>query len=340
MFFLKRNNSSELANWLGSRKGCEVRRVRLAPNDGTWRNNKVLPLCADVCVERPLSSSNVSALTCETLIRPPPREGSGEGGAFWAGGSKSSPSSTFYTVSVWAKNQLHSLFFFHCSCRVYFVFLLYVFYCIDRHSLVWNNMSCLFWRCLALLKNVKADCSCDPLPFSSRLLLPATSICPLPSLFPPLVPWTTFFFLNFSLSLSLHDLSFGYYFFDNNEIPGKGDVLINDTFFGKLTSATVFCKPLINQSNFIFDDICKCFFFVLFFRLGGSSHWTDVQLHGVQIYRLYISKCECVCGRGRDGKRRGGPSGYEAAALVIWLAVEGWGRGWRRSDLPTGCFCG
>lgn len=181
----------------------------------------------------------------------------------------------------------------------FFVFLLYVFYCIDRHSLVWNNMSCLFWRCLALLKNVKADCSCDPLPFSSRLLLPATSICPLPSLFPPLVPWTTFFFLNFSLSLSLHDLSFGYYFFDNNEIPGKGDVLINDTFFGKLTSATVFCKPLINQSNFIFDDICKCFF--LFCFLGWVAALTEQMCSSTGCRFTdctFQSVSVCVCVRG------------------------------------------
>lgn len=39
------------------------------------------------------------------------------------------------------------------------------------------------------------------------------------------------------------------------------------------------------------------------FFLGGSSHWTDVRLYGVQIYRLYILKC------GSEGGGGGGAEG-------------------------------
>lgn len=64
-----------------------------------------------------------------------------------------------------------------------------------------------------------------------------------------------------------------------------------------------------------------------FIFLGGSSHWTDVRLYGVQIYRLYILKCGSEGGGGGGGSSEGkeGGAGYEATALVIWLAVEGGG---------------
>lgn len=66
-----------------------------------------------------------------------------------------------------------------------------------------------------------------------------------------------------------------------------------------------------------------------FIFLGGRSHWTDVWLYGVQIYRLYILKCECGSegggGGGESSEGKEGGAGYEATALVIWLAVEGGG---------------
>lgn len=53
-----------------------------------------------------------------------------------------------------------------------------------------------------------------------------------------------------------------------------------------------------------------------------------MRLHGVQIYRLYISKCERVDRRGIGaGDGRGGAAGYEAPALGNLNGSRGEGEG-------------